>query len=394
MTNKTIAYIVSFLLCISICFNTKLSEAPPLFLSNLILFLIDILLLVKIIFHLRKGFLSDIKQVFLLFIVISIIALLSYNNKNVVSVFPKLILGLFTYYSFSRYLLLYHKDIPIVLFGLCFGTALSPFFQIEVADLTSLSTANRIKVDNLGNFNAYAFLIAVSLMISIYLLTKIKPIFNKLLFMGVQSPLLIVLLLTLSRGGVFALVIGFVLYNFSVNKKTKIYLLLFIIFAIVIIGNILIQIDGIELFLNRFLNSGKDEDFDSGRSRVYLFLLNDLFSSFSSFLFGFGIGAIEIDVSIDNALISAHNTYLDVFYSCGVIGLSFFIRYLFYVYKDIKLMPKSSEKSVIVAFFGQIIFCFFYDSYWGATQIGWIFPFFFAFFWALSQKSKLSSKTL
>jgi O-antigen ligase len=390
MTNKTIAYIVSFLLCISICFNTKLSEAPPLFLSNLILFLIDTLLLVKIIFHLRKGFLSDIKQVFLLFIVISIIALLSYNNKNVVSVFPKLILGLFTYYSFSRYLLLYHKDIPIVLFGLCFGTALSPFFQIEVADLTSYNTTNRIKIDNLGNFNAYAFLIAVSLIISIYLLTKIKSLFNKILFIGIQSPLLIVLLLTLSRGGFFALVMGFVLYNFSVNKKTKIYLLLFTIFAIIVVGNILIQMDGTDLFLNRFLNSEKDEDFDSGRSIVYLFLLNDLFSSLSAFVFGFGFGAIEIDVSAEIPLISAHNTYLDVFYSCGVIGLVIFIRYLFHVYKNIKAIPKSSEKSITIALFGQLIFCFFYDSYWGATQIGWILSFLFALFWAQSQKSKLS----
>jgi hypothetical protein len=394
MTNKTIAYIVSFLLCISICFNTKLSEAPPLFLSNLILFFIDTLLLLKVLFHLKKRFLSDIKQVFLLFIVISIIALLSYNNKNVVSVFPKLILGLFTYYSFSRYLLLYHKDISIVLFGLCFGTALSPFFQIEVADLTSLSTANRIKIDNLGNFNAYAFLIAVSLIISIYLLTKVKPLFNKLLFVCVQSPLLVVLLLTLSRGGFFALIMGFVLYNFSVNKKTKIYLLLFAIFAFVVVGNILIQIDGTDLFLNRFLNSEKNEDFDSGRSIVFLILLNDLFSSFFSFLFGFGLGAIDLKVFAESDILSAHNTYLDVFYSCGIVGLFFFMKYLFSVYKDIKVIPKSSEKSITIALFGQLIFCFFYDSYWGATQIGWIFPFFFAFFWALSQKSKLSSKTL
>ena len=389
MTNKTIAYAVSVLLCISICFNTKLSEAPPLFLSNLILFFVDTLLLLKVLFHLKKRFLSDVKQVFLLFIVISIIALLSYNNKNVVSVFPKLILGIFTYYSFSRYLLLYHKDISIVLFGLCFGTALSPFFQIEVADLTSLSTANRIKVDNLGNFNAYAFLIAVSLIISIYLLTKIKPLFNKLLFTGIQFPLLIVLLLTLSRGGVFALVMGFVLYNFSVNKKTKIYLLLFTIFAVIIIGNILVQMDGTDLFLNRFLNSEKEEDFDSGRSIVYLFLLNNLFSSFSSLLFGFGIGAIEIDVSAETPIISAHNTYLDVFYSYGMVGLIIFIRYLLRVYKSIKVMPKSSEKSISIALFGQLVFCFFYDSYWGATQIGWIIPFFFAFFRVQSEKAKL-----
>ncbi|HLO44679.1 MAG TPA: O-antigen ligase family protein [Leadbetterella sp.] len=277
----------------------------------------------------------------------------------------------------------------IVLFGLCFGTALSPFFQIEVADLTSLNTANRIKIDNLGNFNAYAYLIAVSLIISIYLLTKIKPIFSKLLFIGIQSPLLIVLLLTLSRGGVFALVMGLVLYNFSVNKKTKIYLLLFTIFAIVVVGKILIQVDGTDLFMNRFLNSERDEDFDSGRSIVYLFLLNDLFSSFSAFVFGFGFGAIEIDVSAETPLISAHNTYLDVFYSCGVIGLAVFIRYLFQVYKNIKAVPNSNEKSITIALFGQIVFCFFYDSYWGATQIGWIFPFFFALFWAQSQKSKL-----
>lgn len=389
MTNKSIAYVLSFLLCISICFNTKLSEAPPLFLSNLILFFVDTLLLFKVLFHLKKRFLSDFKQVFLLLIVISIIALLSYNNKNMISVFPKLTLSLFTYYSFSRYLLLYNRDMSIVLFGLCFGTALSPFFQIEVADLTSLNTANRIKIDNLGNFNAYAYLIAVSLIISIYLLTKIKPIFSKLLFIGIQSPLLIVLLLTLSRGGVFALVMGLVLYNFSVNKKTKIYLLLFTIFAIVVVGKILIQVDGTDLFMNRFLNSERDEDFDSGRSIVYLFLLNDLFSSFSAFVFGFGFGAIEIDVSAETPLISAHNTYLDVFYSCGVIGLAVFIRYLFQVYKNIKAVPNSNEKSITIALFGQIVFCFFYDSYWGATQIGWIFPFFFALFWAQSQKSKL-----
>lgn len=392
MTNRTTSYIVSVLLCISICFNTKLSEAPPLFLSNLILFFLDTFLLIKVVFHLRSKIFNDIKPVLILFIVIVFTALLSFNNKNIVSVFPKLVLGIFTYYSFSRYFLLYYKDASNLLFGLCLGVALSPFFQVEVSDLTSLSTANRIKVDNLGNFNAYAFLIATSLICSIYLLTKIKAQLNKLIFVGMQLPLLIVLLLTLSRGGVFALVIGFLLYNFSVNKKTKIYLFLFTIFVVVIIGNVLVQMDGTDLFLNRFLNSEKEEDFDSGRSIVYLFLLNDLFSSFSSFLFGFGIGAIEIDVSAEIPLISAHNTYLDVFYSFGILGLVVFIRYLFYVYKGIKLMPKSAEKSISVALFGQIVFCLFYDSYWGATQIGWIFPFFFAFFVAQSQTAKHSSQ--
>lgn len=390
MSNKKIAYFVSFLLFISICFNTKLSEAPPLFLSNIIIFCLDILLFLRVLLHLKGKFVSNVMGVFFLLLTIIVISLLSYKNKNMVTVFPKLILGVFTYYSFSRYLLLYYKDISIVLFGLCFGTALSPLFQIEIADLTTINSANRIKVDNLGNFNAYAFLIAVSLIISIYLFTKIKILFNKFLFIGIQSPLILVLLLTLSRGGVFALIMGFVIYNFSDFKKTKIYLLFFTILIIITVGNILFEMDGTDLFLNRFLNSEKDDNFDSGRSIVYLILLNDLFSSFLTFLFGFGFGAIDIKIFAEADILTAHNTYLDVFYSCGIIGLTFFISYLFHVYKNIKEMPKCSEKSISIALFGQLVFCFFYDSYWGATQIGWIFPFFFALFWAQSQKSKLS----
>jgi O-antigen ligase len=380
--------IFSLLIFISIAFNSKLSENPPLFLSNIIIGIICILFL---ILYLKKNiylFVFDAKLTFFLWLLLTTIGILSFKNINVQSVYLKLTLLIFTYYTFSRYFSINSEIIPKILLGFCLGVGFSPYFQVKFSDISSLGISNRIRVDNLGNFNAYAFLIAISLIISLYLFPKVKSNLIKLLLLITQLPLILVLLLTMSRGGVFAFLVGVFIYNFSISKKTKIYILVFGLFIILLLYYFISYTGNLEFLTERFLNSDGDENFDSGRSIIYLILLNDIISSPITLLFGNGIGAINIDVMAENNIISAHNTYLDVIHAFGILGFGIFVYFLRNTYIKIKKMQKSSEKSLYMAIFSQIVFCFLYDSYWGATQIGWIFSFMFALFYVNINSSK------
>ena len=92
----------------------------------------------------------------------------------------------------------------------------------------------------------------------------------------------------------------------------KFYFLLIFIFGLEFLN----QYDSMEVFTNRyFLSEENNEDFDSGRSVIYLILLNKLFSSIMNLFFGFGIGAIFIQGEY-SVVESAHNTFLDVPLSC------------------------------------------------------------------------------
>lgn len=317
---------------------------------------------------------------------LSVVMFFSLSNSNGIIVFVKLLMILISYFGFLQ---LFKKDYinpDIVLYGYVLGVMASIVTQLELMDISTLGIHNRISIDNLGNFNAYSFLLATCVIIAVFLSSKIKNKNNKVLFLLLQLPLLVVLFLTLSRGGLFALILGFSVYLIMSSRATKIYMFSVLAIVTCLSTYLLLRFDVAEIFLNRYLNSSDGGDFDSGRTLIYLILLENLFSSPLNLLFGFGFGAIDIRIFLESDIISAHSTYLDVFYSCGIIGLFLFIYYLLGVYKGISKIKDKGVKVFCLALFSQCAFCFLFDSYWGATQIGWIFSLFFAYFKAESYK--------
>ena len=380
-------YLIGFFIFASIAFNFKLSESPPLFLSNILVFSAGFLGILSIRNVIGNIFLYDSKDSFLLLFFFTISAFLSVGNINMHVVYPKLVLGIFTYYSFSR--LFFYRNISLnkILFFFTISTAISPIFQVSLASLNEISNHSRIEVDNLGNFNAYGFLISQSLIISCYLYQQIKQKYFRLAFLLLQLPVVFVLLYTFSRGALFSSIFGAIIFFSTSRSVNQIRVLL--LFSIFIIGVIFIlqQLDIAEAFKDRFLNS--DDNYDSGRLIIYSILLDNLLSSGFNFFFGFGLGAINIRIFIESDIQSAHNTFLDCFYTFGFIGLLFLFRYLYSLYRGLKLLPSSPEKSLILALYGQIVLSFFYDSYWGATQIGWLIPFVFAIISSFIRRNKL-----
>lgn len=335
-------------------------------------------MLVSIRKNLSKIFLKDFFQSFIVVIIVTIYAGFSYSNKNVISVYPKLILGVFTYYSCSRFFKYRQEAIKTILIWFCLGVAFSPFFQVNISDLKEVTNQSRLEADNLGNFNAYGFLISVSTLITLYLITQIKGGAKKLLFILVNIPALFVLFYTFSRGALFSLLFGLIIFLLSGAKKMKFTIFLT---SIVVIGLLLLVFQKLDIgnaLFDRFFNA--DDDYDSGRFIIYGILLTNLVSTVFTFLFGFGLGAINIQIFLESNIESAHSTYLDMFYSFGIVGLLILIRFLISNLIKAFRIKKPAEKSIVLAILGQCILSFFYDSYWGATQTGWLFPFLFAFF--------------
>ena len=376
MADKILSHFVAIALFVGIVFNVRLTDS--FFLSNIILLSIDTILLIKIISIHGQYFLKDVTPVFIVLLYISIVAIFSAENPRVLQVYTKLVIIVYTYYAFSRYFKKNSQSSDIILWGICLGITISPIFQVTIDDQALIGVSNRIKVDNLGNFNAYGFLLAISISVAFYLYITIRNRFLKNIFIATQLVTFFVLLLTFSRGGVFAVVLGalIIFYN-SKDKKNKTIIVAGVLCLLVLILSVLRQFDLLEVFTDRFLvNEDNVEGFDSGRSYIYMKLLEDIFSSFLSVFLGFGLGSIA-----DDGLQSAHNTYIDIFYYFGIIGLIGFLMFIYSSYLKVVFQPTSSRKILEKVLLCQVFFCFFYDSYWGATQTGWIFSIIFALFW-------------
>lgn len=383
--------IIGFLLFSSICFNFKLSETPPLFLSNILILLACTVMLYNVRKNIKKNLTRDILTVLIVFSIVSLYAILSIGNKNVVVVYLKLLLIIYTYYSFSRFFAYEYEKINNIFKWIIFGVAFSPFFQVNIASLSEINSHNRLEVDNLGNFNAYGFLISVSLILTIYLITQLKKKNTKIVYFIINLIPFFVLFYTFSRGALFSFLLGLIIFLSTSNKNARLIALSTLFITVLLVIFIFQKLDISTTLADRFFNTDGD-DYDSGRMIIYGILLNNLTSSIIVFLFGFGLGAIDIRVFFESNIESAHSTYLDMFYSFGVIGLIFFLYFLYKNAKKALKLNKSLKKSLILALLGQVSLSFFYDSYWGATQIGWLFPFLFAFFTASFYNDKINKE--
>jgi O-antigen ligase len=108
----------------------------------------------------------------------------------------------------------------------------------------------------------------------------------------------------------------------------------------------------------------------SGRTILWSKLLLDLLRRPDAMILGFGLGSIDWQVG-DTHYRSAHNTYLEVLYFTGAIGLAIFTLGLGMIARRIVNLsgpPSRLAWSVFVVLLVSMAV----DSYWGASQLGWL----------------------
>lgn len=147
------------------------------------------------------------------------------------------------------------------------------------------------------------------------------------------------------RGGVLCIVVGGVVYYLVAllvkgNSATFFKIFKWIAFVILfVIGAYYIdQLNG-GVILDRFMSI--QDDGGSARDRVYettwnMIQKSDLFES----LFGHGWNSV---VDASPMALSAHNDYLEVWYDCGIIALTFFVFFVFKTVRMLKSMIKNNS---------------------------------------------------
>lgn len=208
---------------------------------------------------------------------------------------------------------------------------------------------------------ALAALFIVSCLFYLYLFKKIKTIEFLIYF----TPTLVSGYLTLSRNFLYGFYIAlfiFLIANIIIYKKYFYKQMLVVLFPLIIVGfcaysysKVYINELGIlDLFFGYGNSVEKDyEDLlnggDPGRGGLIKVYFLDLFSSALVALFGRGIahGAI-LEVNL-----SSHNTYLEMVWKIGIVGLIIFLIIMFLV---LKLYTETSLKILIKKVFSNISF--------------------------------------
>lgn len=155
--------------------------------------------------------------------------------------------------------------------------------------------------------------------------------------------LIVVVLLSMKRGGILAIALGFSLYylvsiikSSSGKKKVKV---IFVFMGLCILMYFLVPIidDFSGNTLSLRLMSTVDNNGDESRGEMYQDVLHAFFydSNIFEYFYGHGHSAVVAD-NICYGL-SAHNDYLEFLYDFGFIGFLFLISFHYQLYKIVRI---------------------------------------------------------
>lgn len=262
------------------------------------------------------------------------------------------------------------------------GIVISTFTLVESSpfDLGRIGLASRLDIRALGSFNAYALLVSNALVCLIYLRSiSVGKTTIRILILATIGYLFVVLLSTLSRNGMLCFILGALVYNYCVVDRVK--FVLAAVSALLIFSSLIIYFFNTD-FGDIAARYVVNEEFmtGSGRIGIWLYLLNLMMESPSSFFFGFGVGEINFDVNGSVWEInSAHNHFLQIFYEFGMGALLGAIFFFYRLIKSLSLIENKYPKAFLLAVAAQLILNLFLDSTLQASQIGWFFAFWLTF---------------
>ncbi len=192
-----------------------------------------------------------------------------------------------------------------------------------------------------GNPNILAEYLIMIIPISLSLFWYSKKIHKKGIFLITSLILIIVLVLTLSRGGWVGFAFGMFIFMILIEKK-----LLLAAIPIALLGLNFLPSN----IINRLLTIGSLED-SSNAYRVKLWELTlDIIKD--NWLVGVGFGYIPLRITFERytgtkLAYHSHNTYLQTIAETGILGLIVFIILIFVLYKyAIKRLIKEEDRYI------------------------------------------------
>lgn len=378
-----ISNMIGIFLFASVAFNFRILKEPSVFLSNVLILSLCLLMFFIFSIYSTRTDVSFNSKHLLISIFILMLSLVGFDNGRFYISYFKWAYLIVSYYFFSIAFINKNIDINRIFKLFALGMLISTLTTTDLKSLSEISTASRLNVDDLGNFNSYSLLISITIIICLYLIkvesSKIKKF---ILSMGVFY-LLIIMLTTFSRGGFYGLLIGCVFYIKYFFKRK---LLVGIVFGSIVLAFLALVLlfsnADYRVFLDRYLFEG--DSTGSGRLLIYAFLFEKITESATSIIFGKGLGSISYYTGLGFQIQAGHSTYVDMFFQFGLIGLILFIYFIWGAYKSIKKMPETNESKILLIIFMQLCLTAIIDSYYDTTQMGWLFSFFFAIFYGKS----------
>lgn len=289
------------------------------------------------------------------------------------------------YYSFSIYFRYLNPSINHILLAYLIGIFLGTIFSFQFVDISLLgynvlSNEFRGSIDALGGFNTFGLLAAIAIIIAIHFQNIYKNTFLKILLYIPIIFLFYAEISTLSRGGFLTMIVALFFYNLF-NNSIKVFFG-FMLVALVAISLISQTID-IRNLLDRYLFY--DDLTGSGRTELWAYILS-IMNNPINILFGYGAGPLNIDTNVMTGSSiaiyaeSAHNTYLEIFYQFGILGLSFFLIFLFNISTSLEKIKDSKDKMILKTIFFALLCSMFVDSYFFSLQVAAVFSLFYATF--------------
>lgn len=166
------------------------------------------------------------------------------------------------------------------------------------------------------NYASILLIPAACFFLKVLLSKSRKPIHIVLALIGLPL-ILFALLRSGSRGGLLAILVALIYYYIrskgNIGKKI-IILIIAVAFILIFLPNLISLLP--DSVAKRFVLSGILATGGTGRTDLWLSLLNNLFSSPLAFIFGHGYNA-----ALDYLGIASHNYFLDVLYNGGVVCL-------------------------------------------------------------------------
>jgi O-antigen ligase len=367
---------ILLLIIISLGFNYSIIQGY-VYLANIAAALISLILIA----NLKVSQIIDEKRNIIVLALLIFYILMNLNSFEGL----KWIYLFIMYYSFSIYFRYFYPSINHILWaylvGIFLGTISSfQFIDISLLGYNVLSNEFRGSIDALGGFNTFGLLAAIAIIIAIHFQNIYKNTFLKILLYIPIIFLFYAEISTLSRGGFFTLLVALFFYNFF-NRSMKVFFG-YMLVTLVGISLISLTID-IRNLLDRYLFY--DDYTGSGRTEIWAYILS-LMNNPINILFGYGAGPLHIDTNVMTGSSiaiyaeSAHNTYLEIFYQFGILGLSLFLMFLFNISTSLNNIKDTNDKIILKTIFFALLCSMFFDSYFFSLQVAAIFSLFYATF--------------
>lgn len=222
------------------------------------------------------------------------------------------------------------------------------------------------------NPNELGFVIVTAIPFIHYFLLS-KNLWVKAVYFGLIALMLYALVLTMSRGAFLALlVVGWFIFKESQRK----FLLVFFGILIVMAGLAVMNDTQRDRYLSLFSSDAKQSATAEGRVTG---IVNEFALGLERPIFGFGLGTTaEAKFNTWGKGKASHNMYGEILIETGLVGLFFFLRFVWVIRRELKTHIAVAEecdefyktlfKVLNIVFW---MFAVYSINYWGLSQYYW-----------------------